>query len=77
MLRTLWLLLLFGPVLLTAPVALQLNMARAEWIELLRKTLEAAGGAGHGALGAGNWGAGGRVRGPVQGSGKGEACAGL
>lgn len=42
-LRTLWLLLLFGPVLLTAPVALQLNLARAEWIEMLRKTLEAAG----------------------------------
>ncbi|KAG2448971.1 hypothetical protein HYH02_005725 [Chlamydomonas schloesseri] len=41
--RSLWLLLLFAPVLLTAPVALQLQWKRAEWIELLRKTLEAAG----------------------------------
>ncbi len=42
--RSLWLLLLFAPVLLSAPVALQLQFRRAEWIELLRKTLEAAGG---------------------------------
>ncbi|GIL43854.1 hypothetical protein Vafri_1448 [Volvox africanus] len=41
--RSLWLLLLFAPVLLSAPVALQLQFRRAEWIELLRKTLEAAG----------------------------------
>ncbi|KXZ44199.1 hypothetical protein GPECTOR_71g560 [Gonium pectorale] len=42
--RSLWLLLLFAPVLLTAPIALQMQFKRAEWIELLRKTLEAAGG---------------------------------
>ncbi|GFR39830.1 hypothetical protein Agub_g324 [Astrephomene gubernaculifera] len=41
--RSLWLLLLFAPVLLSAPVALQLQFRRAEWIELLRRTLEAAG----------------------------------
>lgn len=41
--RTLYLLLLFGPVLLTAPIALSLGMKRSEWMELLRKTLETAG----------------------------------
>lgn len=54
--RSVWLLLLFAPVLLTAPVALQLQWKRAEWIELLRKTLEAAGRVGWG--GAGVRGAG-------------------
>lgn len=72
-LRTLWLLLLFGPVLLTAPVALQLNLARAEWIEMLRKTLEAAGGAGCRALG---WGWGGVIEETEQGRDEGGKHAG-
>jgi hypothetical protein len=43
-LRALWLVLIFTPVVLSAPLALQLNLYRAEWMELLRRTLEAGGG---------------------------------
>lgn len=42
-LRSILLLLVFAPVLLTAPVALSLDWKRGEWMELLRKTLEYAG----------------------------------
>lgn len=41
--RVVWLLLIFAPVLLSSPLALQLNLYRAEWMELLRRTLEAGG----------------------------------
>lgn len=42
--RVLWLLALFTPVIMCAPVALSWNMGRAEWMRLLRMTLESAGG---------------------------------
>lgn len=41
--RMLMLWLLFAPVVLSAPLALALDLKRAEWMELLRRTLEAAG----------------------------------
>jgi aarF domain-containing kinase len=41
--RLLWLAALFAPVLLTAPLALQWGWRRADWMALLRATLEAAG----------------------------------
>jgi hypothetical protein len=42
--RLLWIFLLFLPVAASAPLALSLDFKRAEWMELLRKSLEAAGG---------------------------------
>ncbi|KAF5834796.1 ABC1 family-domain-containing protein [Dunaliella salina] len=41
--RVLFLLALFAPVLMFAPVALSWNMGRLEWMSLLRRTLECAG----------------------------------
>lgn len=41
--RVVWLMILFAPVAITAPLALYLDIKRLEWMELLRKTLEAAG----------------------------------
>jgi len=41
--RVLFLLALFAPVLMFAPVALSWNMGRLEWMTLLRRTLECAG----------------------------------
>ena len=41
--RLTWLLLLFAPVFISAPLALSWGLYRPEWMELLRKTLEAAG----------------------------------
>jgi hypothetical protein len=41
--RAAWLALIFTPVLLSAPLALSWDVYRAEWMELLRKTLEAGG----------------------------------
>lgn len=49
--RMAWLSVLFAPVVLTAPVALQWGWRRAEWMELLRVTLEAAGVSNPGSLG--------------------------
>jgi hypothetical protein len=42
--RLLFIFLLFTPVVASAPLALALDFKRAEWLELLRKSLEAAGG---------------------------------
>ncbi len=50
--RLTWLLLIFTPVFLSAPLALRWNVYRAEWMELLRKTLETAGAV---SVGAGGW----------------------
>ncbi|GAX81695.1 hypothetical protein CEUSTIGMA_g9123.t1 [Chlamydomonas eustigma] len=41
--RLTWLLFIFMPVFLSAPLALKWNLYRSEWMELLRKTLETAG----------------------------------
>lgn len=41
--RALWLVAIFLPVALSAPLALSWNIYRAEWMELLRRTLEAGG----------------------------------
>lgn len=41
--RIFWLCVLFAPVLCSCPLALVLDFKRAEWLELLRMTLEAAG----------------------------------
>jgi len=41
--RALWLVAIFVPVALSAPLALVWNLYRAEWMELLRRTLEAGG----------------------------------
>jgi aarF domain-containing kinase len=42
--RLLFIFLLFAPVVASAPLALTLDFKRAEWLELLRKSLAAAGG---------------------------------
>jgi hypothetical protein len=41
--RLAWLSVLFAPVVVTAPFALQWGWRRGQWMELLRATLEAAG----------------------------------
>ncbi|CAL8470433.1 g9975 [Coccomyxa elongata] len=43
LLRAVWLTILFAPLAVLAPFALQYNMRRQEWMELLRSTLESAG----------------------------------
>jgi len=43
MARLTWLMFLFAPVILSAPLALMWNLYRSEWMELLRRTLETAG----------------------------------
>eukprot|EP00798_Chlamydomonas_sp_ICE-L_P002142 gene2142-18191_t len=41
--RLMWLMLIFGPVIFSSPLALQYNLYRDEWMELLRVTLHTAG----------------------------------
>ncbi|MEW5312540.1 MAG: hypothetical protein WDW38_004169 [Sanguina aurantia] len=43
MFRTMWLLIIFAPVIITSPIALIWDVKRSEWMEMLRKTLESAG----------------------------------